>query len=214
MKQMPVAIARLLPLGMLLCFSLLLSCHGPEEEKKQTPAATTATITNEYTNESVFESALRKAQANPDNAAALYHLADLYYRDGRYEEAQETFRKVVALDPENGYAYMKLGTSLSQLNRPQEAIEAHLKAAEHLANPMVYNNLAIAYGKAGMLDEEIKALKDALALRPKFAIARFNLGICYLAKNDREAAMGQYEELKKFDITMANNLLKRINSQH
>lgn len=210
MKMMPGPMTITLMMGLSICLSLLLSCSKPEEKEKQ---QTTAAITNEYTNESVFETALRRVQANPDSASAYYQLADLYYRDGRYEEAQETYRKVVALAPDHGNAFLKLGTSLSRLNRPQEAIAAHLKAAELLSSPVVYNNLAIAYGKAGMLDEEIKALLDALALRPKYAIARFNLGICYLKKNDRAAAMEQYEELKKFDITVANNLLKRINSQ-
>ena len=78
---------------------------------------------------------------------------------------------------------------------------------------MVYNNLAIAYGKAGMLDEEIKALRQALSLRPKYAAAHYNLGMVYLKKNDRAGAMEQYEALQKIDLTAAKNLLQHINSQ-
>lgn len=211
MKRFPYPCSKILVTTLSLCLSILVCCHGPEKKEEQ--KTTTATITNEYTNESVFEQAFRKVQANPKSVSALYHLADLYYRDNRYEEAVETFKKVVALDPTNGSAYFRMGTSLSRLNRPQEAIEALLKASEHLANPMVYNNLGIAYGKAGQLDEEIKALQKALSLRPKYAAAHYNLAIVYLKKSDRAAAMEQYEELQKIDLTAAKNLLKLINNQ-
>jgi len=211
MKKTSLSIPGAWSIGMLLSLFLLVSCHGQEKEKKE--PQTTTHLTNEYTSESVFESALRKVQANPNSVSAQYHLADLYYRDNRYEEAQEAFKKVVALDPENGNAYLKMGTSLSRLNRPQEAIEALLKAAEYYANPVVYNNLAIAYGKANMLDEEIKALQKALSLRPKYAAAHYNLGMVYLKKNDRAAAMKEYEELQKIDLTAAKNLRKHIDSQ-
>ena len=210
MKHSPIFITKFFWVSLSLCLSFLVACHGPEEKKEQ---KTTAAITNEYTNESVFESVLREVQENPDSVRALYHLADLYYRDNRYEEAVETFRKVVALDPEHGNAYLKMGTSLSRMNRPEEAIDALQKAAKYLANPVVYNNLAIAYGKAGKLDEEITALQKAISMRPNYAAARYNLGMVYLKKNDRPAAMGQYDELKKIDLTAAKHLLKQIDSQ-
>jgi len=78
--------------------------------------------------------------------------------------------------------------------------------------PMIYNNLAISYGKLGKNDEEIAALKKAVSLRPKYGIARFNLGMAFLKKGNRAEALKQYKALMKFDEGMAANLKKEIDA--
>ena len=62
----------------------------------------------------------------------------------------------------------------------------------------------------GRLDEEISSFQKALKIRPRYSAVRFNLAMTYLKKGDRENAMAQYEALKKFDVTMAEEVLKRI----
>jgi len=64
------------------------------------------------------------------------------------------------------------------------------------------------------LDEEIAAFNKALEIRPRYSSARFNLALIYLKKGDRQSALAQYEALKEFDVTMADELKKKIGADN
>ena len=72
--------------------------------------------------------------------------------------------------------------------------------------------MGVAYGKLGKFSEEAESLKKAIKLRPKYAAARFNLGMTYLKMKNKKAATEEYKALKEFDEGAAENLLKEINS--
>lgn len=202
------------PLLILACLLLLNSGCGRKEESKSQAEPASESAINSYSTENVFEEYLRKVQADPQNAELLYHLADLYDRNGQYEKAVEFFAKVIAINPDMGYAYFKMGTAYSRMDQPEKAIEALKGAAAHLpGNPVVLNNLGIAYGKLERWDEEVAVLKKALALRPRYASARYNLGLTYLKKGDLAAARAEYQALDEFDGTMAKELLTRLEAK-
>src|SRR5512143_1348313 len=90
-----------------------LSC-SKEPEKSPPPA-----VSEE---KSVVEELLEQTLKNPKDAEAWYHLADVYERTARYREAADALDKVVALDPNRGSAYLKLGTVYNRLGRHQEAV--------------------------------------------------------------------------------------------
>ena len=197
---------------LILAGILLLSsgCGRKEESMAPEPTASESEI-NAHTSENVFEEYLRKVKNDPKNADHLYHLADLYDRNGQYEKAIDYFAKVIALKPDMGYAYFKMGTAYSRLNQPEKAIEVLKQAAAHLPdNPVVLNNMGIAYGKLGRWDEEIGALKKAIAIRSHYASARYNLGQAYLKKGNQVAARAEYQALNEFDGTLAKELLQQL----
>jgi tetratricopeptide (TPR) repeat protein len=195
---------------MALLSTIILGFGCGKKEEAPAPVADERAI-NEYSHESVFEETYHKVQANPKDADALYHLADLYDRQGHYQEAVDTFKKVIELDPNRAFAYFKMGTAYSRMNQPEKAVEVLRQAAERLPkSPVVLNNLGIAYGKMNRLDEEIVAFKKALEIRPRYSAARFNLALTYLKQGDRQSAQAQYEALKEYDVTMAAELMKRI----
>ena len=191
-----------------LSLPFFVSCKKKEER----PSANATSATNPYSNESVFDEVKRQLDKNPKDVDAMYHLADLYDRNNQYEEAIETYRKVVALKPTMGYAYLKMGTAYDRLNKPEEAIREFKKAAKLMPkNPVVYNNMGVAYGKLSKYHEEISSLKKALSLRASYSAAAYNLGVTYLKVKDKKAARGAYEALKKFDEGAAEALMKEIN---
>ena len=73
-----------------------------------------------------------------------------------------------------------------------------------------YNNMGVAYGKLNKPDQEIEALNKALKIRPKYASARYNLGMTYIKIGNRKEALRQYEALKIFDEGTAEALMKEI----
>lgn len=198
----------LLAAFLLFVFATVLSCKKEEQaEEKGTGGA----VVNPYSSESVYAQLKKKLDKNPNDAEALYHLADLYNRDALYPEAIEAYKKVVKVKPDMGYAYLKMGTAYDRINKPEEAIINLKKAAKYMPNyPVIYNNLGVAYGKSGKLNEEVAALKKAIKLRPNYSSARYNLAMTYLKKRDKKAALRQYEELKKFDEGAAAELKKEM----
>lgn len=100
-------------------------------------------------NREEFDRAASKFQASqlekPENPNVAYNLANSHYRLGRYEEAIETYKKV-----------------LSE-NSPPE-----LKQKS-------FFNMGNAYYRMGYLDEAIESYKNALELRPGDMDSKFNL---------------------------------------
>jgi len=195
---------------LVLAFMVLATVSCKKEEPRTSPSS--GKVVNSASNESVFDEVKKKVDQNPNDADALYHLADLYDRNEQYAEAAETYRKVVALKPGMGYAYFKLGTAYDRINQPAEAVTAFNKAVSLMPrNAVAYNNLGVAFGKLGKLDDEIAALQKAVKIRPNYSSARYNLGMIYLKTGRKQAAMKEYEALKKFDESVAEALLKEIN---
>jgi tetratricopeptide (TPR) repeat protein len=193
------------PLFIVFITSLLLFACPGEKEKKAEP---------ENVEKSIFEEVKEQTVKNPKDADAWYYLADLYERSEMYREEVDALRHVIALKPELGYAYMKLGTAYNRLGEYQDAIKQFTRAKNYLPkNPVLYNNLAVAYGKIGKTDDEIRTLEKAISIRPHYSTARYNLGIAFLKKGKHDLALHQYDELKKFDEAIANALKKEIDAK-
>ena len=191
----------------------LLPCICSCKKQDAVPARKDLQATNPYSNESVFDEVKKKLQEIPKDADLLYRLADLYDRNGQYAEAADTYKKVVTIKPDMGYAYFKMGTAYDRLNRPEDAVAAFVKAIKLMPNyAMAYNNLGVTYGKLGRTREEIQMLKKAIELRPKYASARYNLGMSYLKSVNKKAALQEYEALQSVDTGFAQALLKEINA--
>ncbi|HUI68208.1 MAG TPA: tetratricopeptide repeat protein [Nitrospirota bacterium] len=183
---------------------LLFACTG-EKEKTAEPV---------NAEKSIFEEVKEQTVKNPKDADAWYYLADLYERSQMYREEVDALQHVIAIKPEKGYAYMKLGTAYNRLGEYHNAIKQFTTAKKYLPkDPLIYNNLAVAYGKVGKTDDEIRELEKAISIRPHYATARYNLGIAFLKKGKRELALQQYDKLKKFDEAIANALKKEIDAK-
>ncbi len=74
----------------------------------------------------------------------------------------------------------------------------------------ILNNLGVVYARMGRYDEAAKTLRKVLLLKPALALARYNLGWVYFAKNDRTAALEQYSILKTQAPELGKALYKKI----
>ena len=209
MRQDDRKYARWAFLFILLAFtaSLALSC------KKEAPAAkgSSAQGVNPYNSNSVYSEVKGELKKDPNDVEALYHLADLYDREGLYADAIKNYQKVVKLKPGMGYAYFKMATAYDRMNKPAEAIASFRETIKRMPSfAVAYNNMGVAYGKLGKRSEEINALRKAIKLRPNYSAARYNLGFTYLKAGNRKAALRQYEALEKFDSGIADELMEKI----
>ncbi|HXX57949.1 MAG TPA: tetratricopeptide repeat protein [Thermodesulfovibrionales bacterium] len=202
-----------LSLTVFVALVFIIPLIGSCKKEEAVPARKDVQETNPYSNESVFAEVKKKLQENPQDVDLWYRLADLYDRNGQYAEAVDTYKKVVEMKPDMGYAYFKMGTAYDRLNRPADAVPAFEEAIRLMPTyAAAYNNLGIAYGKLGKISEEIRVLKKATELRPRYASAHYNLGIAYLKSGNKKAALREYESLKDTDSSIAEALQKEINA--
>jgi Flp pilus assembly protein TadD len=123
-------------------------------------------------------------------------------------------KKVIALSPDMGYAYVKLGMAYNRVGQYSDAVTNLTTAKKYFPkNPLIYNNLAVSFGMLGNISEEIRELEHAIALRPHYATARYNLGIALKKQGKRDEAMNQYREINKFDTTVAAALKKELDKK-
>lgn len=121
----------------------------------------------------LWSDAVRKS---PDKDRPWYNLGLAYKTAGRSAEAVKCFRKAVELNPEWGKAYESLAVMLLHLKQFQEAVKVSIRGIEaDPANPVLYNNLGIAYAEMDQDDAARQAFSTAIALRPGYENAMLNL---------------------------------------
>jgi len=86
----------------------------------------------------------------------------------------------------------------------QQAVRIDPKFAE------AWNNLGYCYRKTKQYDKALDAYKQAISLKPDFPYPHEYMARTYLAMGDKDAAMREYEILKRLDPKMADQLLKAI----
>ncbi|GGK73402.1 hypothetical protein Sme01_06950 [Sphaerisporangium melleum] len=83
--------------------------------------------------------------AEPGNRAAVELLARAYFHSAQLGRAEETFRRLLELDPANGWAYEALARTLERRSRHDEA-ERYRKLAD-----------AMGFGPAEQVDVSVYA---------------------------------------------------------
>jgi predicted aspartyl protease len=105
---------------------------------------------------------------------------------GDYRRALRSFSEAVRLMPDSAQAWHGVGLSKFRLG-----------ATEAMTDP-------------AMLSEAVSAFSTALLLKPDSAEDRFQLGMVYLALDNREMAERETKELARFDPTLAKKLQAAI----
>ena len=131
-----------------------------------------------------LEDAKEKVRKYPDEAWAHGLLGVAYAELGKYEEAMESFKRAIRIDPDDADA--------------------------HLGLAWAHNGLGNAYFRSGKYQEAINSLKQAIRIDPRSSQAHFALGGGYVAEGDRSSALEEYEILKKLDTKKANELFDMI----
>ncbi len=99
-------------------------------------------------------------KAYPD---AVVELAMVQLALGQYKEAELTSRRAVELDPEQGRAYLALGTALDAQNNHEEAESAFRRGVDKWkGDPApILNNLALNLASQNKLDQALDLLERA-----------------------------------------------------
>ncbi|MBV8031274.1 MAG: tetratricopeptide repeat protein, partial [Betaproteobacteria bacterium] len=103
-------------------------------------------------------------------------LGNVLNHGGRFQEAEETYRRAIDLKPDFVEAYNNLGTVLRELGRLEEAEQSCRKALELRSDiAEIHNNLAVVLWTQLRLADAESSFRRALVLNPRLADAHSNL---------------------------------------
>jgi len=125
--------------------------------------------------ERLWKDNLAKSPAPIAARLAWRHLGDTYVRAGRYDEALDSFGRVIALEPDSADAYYDRAAVYLDLGRYPSAISDYDKVIELYPNSAAaYNNRGNACAGGGRLQEAVRDYEKAMALEPRSALPWFN----------------------------------------
>jgi protein O-GlcNAc transferase len=146
------------------------------------------------------------------NVTALFVLALTQMQEGHSEEAERSFAKATALDPNAAEIWANRGNNQIALGRADRALEFLARALALEPNfPEALYNQAKLLADAGRLDEALAAYDKCIALVPRFADAMNNRGVILAKLGRREEALASYEQCLAIAPQAADTLNNRGN---
>ena len=137
-----------------------------------------------------------------------FNLALNYSKQGQHEKAIPLYKEIIQINPQNIDesitgdlfpikidAYVNLGSSYNDLNRPHEAIR-YLKEAMRL-NPnnwMPHFNLGLSYHLLSRFQEAITSYKKSIQIKPEDSRIHNRLGMSYDKLGEYQEAIASYKE--------------------
>ncbi len=101
-------------------------------------------------------------------------------RQGQLPQSLERVDKYLAGKPRDAQGRFLKGLILTEMNRPNEAIQVFMKLSEDYPElPEPYNNLAVLYASQGQYEKAKVALEASIRTHPSYATAHENLGDIY-----------------------------------
>jgi len=132
---------------------------------------------------------------NPGFEKARIFLANAYFQQGRYREAEPLYLSSLKNMPTDWMPFNSLGIIADIEDRPDEALEYFQKALQINAGASgVLSNMAIVYTRMNKWDEAQSILRQAIEHNPWLLTTRINLATVYEKQGRREEAAAVLEE--------------------
>jgi tetratricopeptide (TPR) repeat protein len=133
-------------------------------------------------------------------------------KQGRWPEAIELYRRVLALSPHNEAAQLGLSDAYRGVHNYEEARSIlHMARRQHPKSLAILTALGSLEIEAESFDTAIEVLRSAVALAPNDMKLRNLLGTAYLNKGESAAALAQFEKVLARDP--ANQLAQYSRAQ-
>ncbi|MBV9923601.1 MAG: tetratricopeptide repeat protein [Acidobacteria bacterium] len=151
----------------------------------------------------------READAALQAAVRAYYTAgDEHYTAGRLQEAEESYRGMLQIDPGYVPALLRLGLVCNTARRFEEAAQ-HLRRAvgREPANPYAHEGLAEAFYGMNKFEEAAAAADQALKLAPDSPAAHYFAGLARASLGERDAALSHLARLQQLNAANYAKLL-------
>jgi tetratricopeptide (TPR) repeat protein len=163
-----------------------------------------------------FDEAIQAFEAattlQPSEPLAYRYLAELHWRAGKPEAAQQSVRALVGV-VRDAYALDQVGRSYEEVGLTELALFVYQEAVGLDPNfPGARYNLGRLYLEAGDLEHGIAAMQAAVRLHPDFPEAHQALGMAYTEQSRFDDAIVHLQRALALapDLTVVRNHLGRI----
>lgn len=172
----------------------------------------TTELALKYHRVSLFEGKTTEAEAfavswmkkNPADGAFAFYLGDLALAQKKFETAEQFYRAVLQVQPENAAALNNVAWLLNRAKMPQ-ALEFAEKAVRlQPKQPALLDTLAEIYASQAKYDLAIDTQKRALNLAPEAHQHRLNLAKYYLAAGKKSEAKSELKLLAELGSKFAS----------
>ncbi len=140
-------------------------------------------------------------EVTQNNYIVYNTLGNAYFRLGRYQDAEETYKQAIRIKPDyvdahyNHIVYNNLGVTYDKLGRYQDAVETYKQAIRIKPDDAeAYSNLGLAYCNLGRYQDAIESLKQAIRIKPAYAEAYINFGVTYYKLGRYQDAVEAYKQ--------------------
>lgn len=177
----------------------------PASAPSATPAAETPV--DPAVKEKELKARLKK---NSKDAEAAYELGNLYYDDGRREEAEAQYRAALSAKPDYMQARINLGVVLNESGRSEDAIKELDRVLEatqaEFANPdkrELYVSALCNKGQAlyalQKYSEAVSFYQKAIGIDPKSQLGHYLLGIAFADAGIYREAIRDWQRVVDID---------------
>ncbi len=140
---------------------------------------------------------------DPKNALVWANLGAVEQKAGDVKRAAECFEKSVEYNPELAQSWVALGLLRIEAGDTYHAMSALSRAIhEDPEDPRGHNYLAIAVKNLGWADAAEAELQKAIALKPDYGVAHFNLALMMLERRPAalELARRHYDKARALGV--------------
>jgi tetratricopeptide (TPR) repeat protein len=127
-------------------------------------------------------------KVNPQNFEANLLGGMLARRKGDLKAARDRLSQAVASSPSSLAARLSLGTVLLDMGEDKEAVKCFSQALDLKPSSQVHLMLGSLYSRQGRTRHAIRHMKKALEIDPQCGEAFYQLGLAFLAQNEKEKA--------------------------
>lgn len=137
-----------------------------------------------------MEKAIKKGY---DTAPLRIHLGKVYYQMGMFDRAEDCFKRVLDVYPQEGSIYFLLGIVYKSKIEYQLAIEAFSNAVKYGSNQKEEHlGLAEIYTRLGYWDKAIREYEAILEYEPDNFVAHYFLGWIFEIQGFEDKAIREY----------------------
>jgi tetratricopeptide (TPR) repeat protein len=131
----------------------------------------------------------------PPEIAQIFAAAAQYHQAGRLGEAEQLYRRILAVAPRHADSLHRLGLIAYQAGRPDMAVDLLRQAITQDKRPGRYHaHLSLALGALGRLDEAVAASRAAIRLEPNQPDSHNNLGVLLMRLGRLDEAADCYRQ--------------------
>jgi tetratricopeptide (TPR) repeat protein len=144
-------------------------------------------------------------------APAHTRVGEMYFRQGKYEEAFHHFREAVRSDGDDALAHYQLADALRAAGMRFKAARSYLEALAAAGravgldpqDPVAHTNKGKVLLTLGRVEEAIASLREAIRFAPWDGRAYYNLGLALVAARREDEALQAFLDATAADPRLA-----------